>query len=498
VIVKIRQLSQVLLAPIVVLIVAGLLVTIFIGMPRRDQSPYIYKGPSVKINGVKVKDDDFNKVYMELVRLYGHRQTQESLMNQALEILINEELIKQILKERKIEADREEIKAFITRVQQVYPTEEELEMYLYQVGVQDLKALEDFYREILLRQTLYLQVAEERGIEVPEDKIRAAEDQLRQVYETIEFSHILIATDPELTGISRSDREALQKAEDIYERIMAGEDFAKLAAEHSDDESTAELGGRIEERTIAYFRQTLEQNFIETALQLAAGEVSRPVKTRYGYHIIRVENVKSAKGEEWEKEKETLRKGLLLDELDESGEMNNWVTAEREKADIKVLDPALRGYRFKQEEKWGEAALAYAKALKDKRYRRNLEVHLSAVEAYRQIGDYETALDVLAKTPEKIRREPDYALAKARVLHARGTVDEAKTTLAAAVEKAGEDISGLNYILMVAEELELTEEAEALKAKLDKIEEEREAERQELERLFMEEQKKLEEAAGEK
>jgi hypothetical protein len=89
-------------------------------------------------------------------------------------------------------------------------------------------------------------------------------------------------------------------------------------------------------------------------------------------------------------------------------------------------------------------------------------------------------------------------LAKARVLHARGTVDEAKTTLAAAVEKAGEDISGLNYILMVAEELELTEEAEALKAKLDKIEEEREAERQELERLFMEEQKKLEEAAGEK
>ena len=89
-------------------------------------------------------------------------------------------------------------------------------------------------------------------------------------------------------------------------------------------------------------------------------------------------------------------------------------------------------------------------------------------------------------------------MAKVRVLHARGTVDEAKTVLAAAIEKAGEDFSDLNFILSVAKELELAEEVEALEAKVKKVEEEREAERKELERLFLEEQKKLEEAAGEK
>ena len=208
--------------------------------------------------------------------------------------------------------------------------------------------------------------------------------------------------------------------------------------------------------------------------------------------------MKLAEGEEWEKERENIHKELLLNELNASGELNKWITAEREKAEIEILDPALRGYRFKQEEKWEEAALAYAKALKDKRYRQNLEVHMSAVEAYRQTGDYETALAILAEIPERIRREPDYALAKVRVLHARGTVDEAKTVLAAAIEKAGEDFSDLNFILSVAKELELAEEVEALEAKVKKVEEEREAERKELERLFLEEQKKLEEAAGEK
>lgn len=488
-IVKIRQLSQVLLAPVVVLIIAGLLVTIFIGLPQREDNPYAYKGPSVKINGVKVKDDDFSRIYGQLVQLYGHLHTQEALMNQTLEIVINEELVKQILKERKIETDREEVKGFLNRVREAYPTEEELEMYLRQVGVEDLKALGEYYGEVLRRQTLYLQVAEEKGIEIPEETIREA-------YESIGLSHILIATEPGVTEKPHSPREALRIAEDLYERLMAGEDFATLAAEYSDDETTREQGGQIGESLIAYYQQALEPNFIEAALQLGTGEISKPVKTRYGYHIIKVDSLKLAEGEEWEKERENLRKQMLLDQLSISGELDNWIVAEREKAEIEVLDPALRGYRFKQEEKWEEASLAYAKALKNKRYRRNLEVRLSAVEAHRQNGDYETALEILEKTPEGIRREPDYALAKVRVLHARGTVDEAKAVMAAAIEKAGEDISPLNFILSVAKELELAEEVEALEAKVKRVEEAREAERKELERLFLEEQKKLEEAAG--
>ena len=93
-------------------------------------------------------------------------------------------------------------------------------MYLYQVGVKDLKALESLYGEILRRQTLYLQVAEEKGITVPEERVR-------ELYESIELSHILIATDPEVTEKPHSPREALRRAEELYERNMDGEDFAQ-------------------------------------------------------------------------------------------------------------------------------------------------------------------------------------------------------------------------------------------------------------------------------
>ena len=75
---------------------------------------------------------------------------------------------------------------------------------------------------------------------------------------------------------------------------MAAEDFAQLAKEYSDDPFTAEMGGRIGRSTILFFQQALEKNFVETALQLAVGEINKPVETRYGYHIIRVDDVKLA------------------------------------------------------------------------------------------------------------------------------------------------------------------------------------------------------------
>lgn len=490
-IVKIRRLTQVLLAPIVVLIIAGLVVTVFIGLPgRQAATSALYKGPSAEINGVRIKDDEYNEVYFGLMRSYGHQQTLENLRNAALNIVINEELLRQALKERQIEVDPDELDARMALVREYYPTEEDLEILFRQAGVKDLKALEDFFREDLKRQTLYVELAEENGIEV-------TEDQIRTVYEAIDLSHILIATDSKVTDEPLSDSEALQIAEDIYKRIMDGENFARLAEEYSDDRETAQRGGRIGQSAIANFQQRLDRNFMETALQLAAGEVSRPVKTPYGYHIIRVEHVQFAEGEDWEKEKETIRKNLLVDQFISTRKIDTWLSEEQDKADIRILDPALRAYRFRIEEKWEEATLAYAKALKDKRYRRDLETYLSAVEAYRQIEDYETALEILAKTPEKIRREPDYALAKARVLHARGTVDEAREVMAAAVKRAGEDFSALNYIHLVLLELELTEDAEAVKVKIDRIQEKREQEREELERLFQEEQKKLEDVAEE-
>ncbi|RME91180.1 MAG: hypothetical protein D6770_00970 [Anaerolineae bacterium] len=70
----------------------------------------------------------------------------------------------------------------------------------------------------------------------------------------------------------------------VYESLMDGEDWTKLAAELSDDKATAEKGGDLGWHTRDYF----VKEFADAAFSLEVGEISQPVQTPYGYHIIQV------------------------------------------------------------------------------------------------------------------------------------------------------------------------------------------------------------------
>ncbi len=83
---------------------------------------------------------------------------------------------------------------------------------------------------------------------------------------------------------TRTDEETLALAEELRQRIADGEDFAQLAREYSDDTGSAENGG-----DLGWFgRGAMVPAFEEAAFALAPGEVSQPVKSDFGYHIIEV------------------------------------------------------------------------------------------------------------------------------------------------------------------------------------------------------------------
>lgn len=88
---------------------------------------------------------------------------------------------------------------------------------------------------------------------------------------------------------TRSDSlVALEEAEDLARRARAGEDFAELARDYSDDPGSARKGG-----DLGYFRRgQMVKEFEEVAFELKPGEVSDPVLTRFGWHIIKVEDRK--------------------------------------------------------------------------------------------------------------------------------------------------------------------------------------------------------------
>jgi len=107
----------------------------------------------------------------------------------------------------------------------------------------------------------------------------------------IKASHILILADENASP--EDTLKAYNKIVDIRKRIMAGEDFEKLASELSEDPSAKENKGNL-----GYFTSFRMVYAFETAAyNTPKGQVSKPVRTRFGYHLIKVNDVRDNRGE---------------------------------------------------------------------------------------------------------------------------------------------------------------------------------------------------------
>lgn len=98
--------------------------------------------------------------------------------------------------------------------------------------------------------------------------------------ETVTAQHILIAAK---AGDADAEKKALAKITELKTRA-AKEDFGKLAAQFSEDPGSKANNGRLE----AFGRGAMVPEFEEAAFGLPAGQVSAPVKTQFGYHLIKV------------------------------------------------------------------------------------------------------------------------------------------------------------------------------------------------------------------
>lgn len=90
------------------------------------------------------------------------------------------------------------------------------------------------------------------------------------------------------------DLDVLERMRELRGEILAGLDFAEAALQESDDYMTAQKGGEL-----GFFgRDVMDTLFTETAFSLEPGEISEPVRTTFGYHIIKTEEKTVEEGEE--------------------------------------------------------------------------------------------------------------------------------------------------------------------------------------------------------
>ena len=123
---------------------------------------------------------------------------------------------------------------------------------------------------------------------VTDQLVREAYDRMGQ---EINASHILIRVAPDATP--QDTLAAYQKLEKIRQQVLGGADFSQLARSQSEDPSAKENGGKL-----GYFTaMQMVYPFESTAYKTPVGQVSSPVRTRFGYHLIRVNDKRAAQGE---------------------------------------------------------------------------------------------------------------------------------------------------------------------------------------------------------
>ncbi|MFN3396237.1 MAG: peptidylprolyl isomerase [Thermodesulfovibrionales bacterium] len=172
--------------------------------------------------------------------------------------------------------------------------------------------LEDFKKLTMI--SLLLQKEIEDKVKVGDNDAKAYYDSHKEEFMTnnqIRASHILVKTEEE--------------AKSIFNDVKKGADFAKLAQSKSIDSGSAKNGG-----DLGYFsRGQMVPEFESVAFKLKVGEISKPVRTQYGYHIIKVTEKKEGKPIEFDKIKD-----LVIQKL----------TAEKQK---EVFDSYIEGLKKK-------------------------------------------------------------------------------------------------------------------------------------------------------
>lgn len=251
------------------------------------------------IDGGKINEDE---LYDALVAGYGA---------DTLDLLITNKLVELEAEKAGIKIKDEEIQKEIDVMVESYGNEKSLKEQLEASG----SSMDALKKDIVV----YLQTKKlvEPRITVTDDEISTYFEDNKDTFaqaEQVEASHILV--------------EDEKTAKKVAKELAAGGDFAKLAAEYSTDTETADNGG-----SLGYFgKGDMVEEFEDVAFDLDINKVSDPVKTEYGYHIIKVTGKKEAKKANLEDSKDVIKETLLSERLQE--EYPIWLAEVKKDHDI--------------------------------------------------------------------------------------------------------------------------------------------------------------------
>lgn len=181
-----------------------------------------------------------------------------------------------------------------------------------------------------------------------EMKVSVSDDDVKKFYdenpakfeepEMVRASHILLSTRDQGTGVELTSdkKEAKRKlAGDLLKRARAGEDFAQLAKEYSEDPGSKDKGGEYK-----FPRGQMVPEFESAAFSLGTNQISDIVTTQFGYHIIKLSEKLPARKVELAKVTDELKEGLKQQEIQK--QLPDFIAKLKKEANVEILDEKLK------------------------------------------------------------------------------------------------------------------------------------------------------------
>ena len=184
-------------------------------------------------------------------------------------------------------------------------------------------------RDRVLQEKLYEKVTED--VEVTDEDVQKYYDENKQQFSqpaSRTVRHILVECNTAKKG---QCAQARAEAQDFHTQLDNGASFAQLARQNSDDDSSAKLGGRI-----PVTKGSTVPPFDKVAFDLETGEYSGPVKTSFGWHLIKAESaVKEETVQPLSEVKKSIEDTLLQQKKNES--LESWLKDVEKKYENEIV-----------------------------------------------------------------------------------------------------------------------------------------------------------------
>ena len=279
------------------------------------------------VDGDEVAKSDYDALITQARKSYTNQKRDfpkagtpefQTLKNQAVSFLVQREQFEQQAAELDVEVTDKQVEERLEQIKKQYFSgdSKKYEEQLKDQGLSDRQVRADI-RAQLVSEKIFNAVT--KDVKVSDADVQAYYEKNEEQFstpESREVRHILVKT------------RAL--AEQLAAELQAGADFAALAKKHSTDTGSKESGGKL---TIT--RGQTVAPFDKQAFALAKNEVSAPVKTEFGFHLIEpLSEVKKAAKAPLKEVRDSIRQQLLQTKKNEA--MTKWVDELKQEYDDKV------------------------------------------------------------------------------------------------------------------------------------------------------------------